>query len=584
MTVGRPFGLSYRGRLTAAVVAAALVPLVALAVALGLLNASLREQGDRRLVAAAVTLAELSVDQPLDAETATRLAARTNLLVALYDADGVLRASGGGGPERPILPDPPPSREAAIVRAAGVTAAFAAIGEAPAPRGYVAVVEPLGPFGDLDPGTVTIVAVIVALALAVLSGWVLAQLLVRPLGRLSTAVARLGSGHLDERLPVEGGDELAAVAASHNRLADALAARNRSLALVLQAIAALAPSEGVERLLAAAPAAAIRAFGFVDASLELSGGDRTWPSTVVEDHVPGEAHSFPTLLRAGEQVVGTLWTTIPPAREWEQADQDLLELFAVELGAAVRNAQLFAEVERLSETKSEFLRGVSHNLQTPLTSIHAAASQLAEEQVRRRASRPADDRATDRRLAIIVEQSERLSRLVAQLLTVSRLEAGTLRPRVEVFAPAALVRRAWESLRPQDGDLTVHEEASDRLAAGDQDRVDEVLWALLDNAVKYGRPPVEVTVRPSGPGDDLGDGDWVVLAVRDHGAGIAEADRERVFDRFTRLGEGLAGTGLGLPVARGLVEAMGGRLWIAPTDGPGTTFAFSLPAERIEEA
>jgi signal transduction histidine kinase len=95
---------------------------------------------------------------------------------------------------------------------------------------------------------------------------------------------------------------------------------------------------------------------------------------------------------------------------------------------------------------------------------------------------------------------------------------------------------------------------------------------------------VEVTVRPAGSQDPLADGEWLVVAVRDHGAGIAEADRERVFERFARLSTTISGTGLGLSVAQGLVEAMGGRLWIAATDGPGTTFAFSLPAERIEEA
>jgi signal transduction histidine kinase len=576
--------LSYRGRLTVAVVAGALVPLVALALALGVLSNTLREQADRRLSEAVRAVAALVGEQPLDRETALRLAEQTGVVVALYDAEGIGTAASDAAVEIPALPDPAPGAGALLVQDAGAAAGFAAIPGAVAPRGYVAVIEPVGPFGGIDTATVTVVAIIVAFALAVLSGWTLARIMVQPLGRLSTAVARLGSGQLDERLPVEGGDELAAVAASHNRLADALAARNRSLALVLQAIAGLAPNQGVERVIAAAPEAAKGAFGFVDASIDLAGSDGKRPSTVVEDQVPGEVHTFPTLVRAGDQVIGTLWTSIPPTREWGQADQDLLELFAIELGAAIRNAQLFEEVARLSETKSEFLRGVSHNLQTPLTSIHAAATHLAEEGNAPERPRRRAGGAPDRRLAIIVEQTERLSRLVAQLLTVSRLESGTVRPRVEVFAPAPLVRRAWESLSHQQDGLLIRDEATDWLAAADQDRVDEVLWALLDNAVKYGRPPVEVTVRPGRSEDGLETGDWLVVAVRDHGEGIPETDQARVFERFTRLAEGRTGTGLGLPVARGLVEAMGGRLWISPTSGPGTTFAFSLPAERIEEA
>jgi signal transduction histidine kinase len=91
-------------------------------------------------------------------------------------------------------------------------------------------------------------------------------------------------------------------------------------------------------------------------------------------------------------------------------------------------------------------------------------------------------------------------------------------------------------------------------------------------------------VRTANGNDPVSPGEWLVVSIRDHGAGIAEADRARVFERFSRLSlSDAGGTGLGLSVARGLVEAMGGRLWIAPTRGRGATFAFSLPAERIEE-
>ena len=125
---------------------------------------------------------------------------------------------------------------------------------------------------------------------------------------------------------------------------------------------------------------------------------------------------------------------------WERADQDLLELFASEVAVAIRNAQLFAQVEaqnaqllELDAAKDDFLRGVSHNLQTPLTSIRAYADQLG-------ADRP------DRRLGIIVEQTDRLSRMVRQLLTVTRLESGALRPRPRSSRSAPRVRRAWEAL------------------------------------------------------------------------------------------------------------------------------------------
>jgi len=570
--------LPYRTRLTLAMVGAALVPLLALALALGALTAAMRGEADQRLTGAAKAVAAQLSDATLDAATAARVAAQIGLTVAVYDSEGALRGRSDTTLASGVLPDPPPAAAHALVHRGGVTSVFAAVtGSDGVREGYVELAAlQAGPLSaDLDVGTLLALVLGFGIALALLIGWVLARVMVRPLGSLSAAVSRLEAGHLDERLPVEGEDELAAVAASHNRLADALAARNRSLGLVLGATAELAPNRGLDALLSAAPAAAAKAFGFTAVSVSLAGPESAPRPTVVEDHVPGEPWAFPTLLRAAGEPVGTLWTTIPPTREWAQADQDLLELFAIELAAAIRNAQLFGEVERLSETKSEFLRGVSHNLQTPLTTIRAIAGQLAEQA----AARP------DRRLAIIVEQSERLSRLVDQLLTVSRLEAGTLRPKIEVFAPAPLVARAWESLGHGDDGFALRDEASGWLAAADRDRVDQVVWALLDNAMKYGHPPIAVTVRAGAEMDDLPTGDWLVVTVRDHGQGISEDDRSRVFERFSRLGDGGAGgTGLGLSVARGLVEAMGGRLWIAPTDGPGATFAFSLPAERIEEA
>ena len=197
--------------------------------------------------------------------------------------------------------------------------------------------------------------------------------------------------------------------------------------------------------------------------------------------------------------MGVLVGHLPATRTWERADQDLLELFASEIAVAIRNAQLFARVEaqntqllELDAAKDDFLRGVSHNLQTPLTSIRAYAHQLQTD-------------PPDRRLDIIAEQSERLSRMVRQLLTVTRLESGALHPRSEVLALAPRVRRAWEALAASEVEMHLDDQSKGWLAIGDVDQLDQVLWALLDNAVKYGkRMPVRSrsgsTRRPSACG------------------------------------------------------------------------------------
>ena len=143
----------------------------------------------------------------------------------------------------------------------------------------------------------------------------------------------------------------------------------------------------------------------------------------LEERIPGEPLPVRAILHAGDEELGVLVGHLSATRAWERADQDLLELFASEIAVAIRNAQLFARVEaqnsqllELDAAKDDFLRGVSHNLQTPLTSIRAYAHQLQVDL----GDQP------DRRLGIIAEQTDRLSRMVRQLLTVTRLESGAL--------------------------------------------------------------------------------------------------------------------------------------------------------------
>jgi signal transduction histidine kinase len=266
---------------------------------------------------------------------------------------------------------------------------------------------------------------------------------------------------------------------------------------------------------------------------------------------------------------------LPATRRWEPADQDLLELFASEMASAIRNAQLFARVEaqnrqllELDAAKDDFLRGVSHNLQTPLTSIRAYAEQL-------------DVSSPDRRLGIIAEQSERLSRMVRQLLTVTRLESGALKPRSEVLSLTTRVRKAWEALGVDEVTFDLDDRAGGWLTVADPDQLDQVLWALLDNAVKYGAgTPVRAAIGVDEPAATIR------LTVSDDGPGVAEEDRSRLFARFER-GSGSTtdgGSGLGLYVSRELCRAMGGDLVLEPAEaGRGAAFMIVLPGESADE-
>jgi signal transduction histidine kinase len=305
----------------------------------------------------------------------------------------------------------------------------------------------------------------------------------------------------------------------------------------------------------------------IDARIEL--GDPThFP---VEEDIPGEARPIRAVLALPDERVGILLGHLPATRGWDAADQDLLELYASEVAVAIRNLELFDQVERqrqrlveLDQAKDEFLRGISHNLQTPLTSIRAYAEQMGSEQ-------------PDQRLSIIVEQSERLYRIVRQLVATSRLESGTLRSAKDVMAIAPRVRRAWDALGASGVAFELEDDADGWLAIADPDQLDQVLWALLDNSARYGGgAAIRARVAPR-PDDEQ-----LAITIADEGPGVRPEDRDRIFERYERgaAGASAEGTGLGLYVSRSLCQAMGGDLILEPAEGGrGAAFTILLPAE-----
>jgi signal transduction histidine kinase len=425
--------------------------------------------------------------------------------------------------------------------------------------------------------TLWIGAIVGAAFLGLLAGAVAVAGLTKPLRRITTAVERVAAGESSPPIHLTGDDELARLAESHNRIAADAQRRNRELAALLRAIAGYNPAAGIAALMSLAESDACSIYGLIDCRVQL-----TDPARVpVEEVIPGDPRPVRSDVRAGSETLGVLTGHLPATRRWERADHDLLDLFASEVGVALRNAELFDRIEsqnvrlvELDAAKDEFLRGVSHNLQTPLTSIRAYVDQL-------RAS--SEEAARDRRLQIVAEQSDRLTRLVRQLLTVTRLEAGVLRPQVEVIAMSPRIRRAWEALNAEKVTFELRDDAHGWLAVADPDQIDQVLWALLDNAVKYGGRDgtVEVAI---GVDDSI---DRLHVTIADHGPGISAADRSRLFSRFTRGATQASGdgTGLGLYVSRQLLRTMGGELRLEPErDGVGAAFTLSLPGEPPGDA
>lgn len=428
-----------------------------------------------------------------------------------------------------------------------------------------------GPSADSRLWSVVLFAAVIVVVIAIFVAFGAADQLTQPLRSISAALDRVSAGRLETPIRVAGDDELARLAESHNRLASDLERRNRELGRILAAIDEVSPRDSVAALVDRTAADAASAFAMIDATVFMGS-----PGAIDEEEVvPGVSRPLRAVLRAGGEDLGVLVGRLPATRRWERADQDLLELFASEMAAAIRNAQLFATIEsqnqqllELDAAKDDFLRGVSHNLQTPLTSIRAYAEQL-------------DEASPDRRLGIIAEQSERLSRMVRQLLTVTRLESGALKPRSEVVAPGTRVRKAWEALGVDDVPFTLDDDGAGWLAVADADQLDQVLWALLDNAVKYGeRSAIRAHVAV-----DAGVRQ-IRLTIADGGPGIADADRGRLFERFARGSASASdgGSGLGLYVSRELCRAMGGDLVLeSGAVGRGAAFTIVLAGEPGDE-
>jgi signal transduction histidine kinase/HAMP domain-containing protein len=438
--------------------------------------------------------------------------------------------------------------------------------------GIVLVATEILRTGSLDSTLVRVVLFVLAAAIivTVLFAYFLAGNLTAPLRAVSKAVERASVGDLSVRVEVAGEDELARLVESHNRLASDLERRNAELGRILLAIGETSPHDGLDRLVAHATRSARDAFGMIDARIVL--GDPTM--VPVEEDIPGEARPIRAVLALPDERLGVLAGRLPATRRWDAADQDLLELYASEVAVAIRNMELFDQVERqrrklveLDAAKDEFLRGISHNLQTPLTSIRAYAEQLGAERA-------------DHRLAIIVEQADRLHRIVRQLVSVSRLEAGTLRPATEVLALAPRVRRAWDALGAAAIPFELEDQASGWLAIADPDQLDQVLWALLDNSARYaGGAAIRASVSAR-PAESR-----LAVTIADGGPGVRAEDRDRIFDRYERgaAGAGAEGTGLGLYVSRQLCRAMGGDLVLEPAaPESGAAFTVLLPAEPPE--
>jgi len=261
-------------------------------------------------------------------------------------------------------------------------------------------------------------------------------------------------------------------------------------------------------------------------------------------------------------------------------EREPLLLFANQIALAVERAQLREQAlrARLTEEMARLARtlvaAVSHDLRTPLASIKASSSTLAD------AGIAISPEAAHKLANLIDAQADRLAELVQNLLDMSRIQAGVLQPRRTVTALADLISTVVTDLAPELRGYPVRTDIPDDLPPIDVDLVliARVLTNLLENAIRYSPKNSEITI-----GAGLTDPQTITVSVTDHGPGISPDRRHEIFELFARRA-GDAGAGLGLSIAKTFVEAHGQRIWVEDASQGGARFCFTLPvAAQIPE-
>ena len=302
-----------------------------------------------------------------------------------------------------------------------------------------------------------------------------------------------------------------------------------------------------------------------------------------------DAHSAATALyiplRGPRETFGVLAVLPDVASDGENRifapeQQQLLEVFAGQTALTIERilSQRIAEETRVSmqteQMRSSLLSAMSHDLRTPLATITGAASTVRWQGDRL----PLETK--NELLESISDEAERLSRLVGNLLDMTRFESGAVELRRDLYPLEEIVGTVLQRVEPHLEDRAISTDLAENLPMVFVDEVlmGQVLWNLLENAAKYTPPgsPLEIAA--------FEENDAVILEVRDRGPGIPPGEEERIFEKFYRgQAEKMAGTvrgaGLGLPICRAIVQAHHGTIQALAREGGGTIFRISLPVE-----
>jgi two-component system, OmpR family, sensor histidine kinase KdpD len=285
-------------------------------------------------------------------------------------------------------------------------------------------------------------------------------------------------------------------------------------------------------------------------------------------------------LRTADRIVGAMEVGTRRGESLDADERRLVVSFAAQAALVIAQAQSEEERTRLrvaeesDRLKSALLNAVSHDLRTPLASIKASATTLLLAETSWTAEEGRE------MLQAIDHEADRLNRLVGNLLDLSRIEAGTLRPVLDWYDVQEVVQTMMPRMRSLIGGRILSVDVQSEIPPVHVDlvRIEELVMNLVENAIKYTPPtsPIELCIRC--------DRGAVTLAVIDHGPGVPAEQQAQIFEAFyqgKRQGDRAAGAGLGLAICRGVASAHGGAIQIADTAGGGATFTLSLPPSSV---
>ncbi len=456
--------------------------------------------------------------------------------------------------------------------------------------------------------------------------------LVQPIMQLRKGAKQIAQGELQEQLDIRTGDEIEELASDFNDMAAKikesytqleqkvaqrthdLAAKNKELSALYMIASTLSKSLNLKELLDEALSTVLKIFGTEAGMIhlleeagtpprltstrgfsaeELDPDQKRKDSEILYHHViekerpissieesleeiPFQGTPYPSFItipiRSKGKILGTLTLLDRTSQPFIRQDLGLLVAIGNQIGVAVENIRLYEETKKVDQLKSDFVSKVSHEFRTPLTSIKGFIEILLSYQ----------DIAAEKQvefLQIINQESDRLIRLINDVLDISKIEAGKIAWKVEPLDLAELidstVRATHSLIDPKKISLLVETEPDLPPVLGDRDHLIQVLNNLLSNAIKFTeRGQIVLFARRSGENE-------ILAGVRDTGIGLPQSETAKIFNKFYQVArpeKGLPkGTGLGLAICREIINHLNGKIWCESAAGQGCTFYFTLP-------